>query len=597
MFTDREKKIIKLFIENENISLEFLSSILDVSTRTIRRDIDNIRQEIGKFNLFITFNKGKGYSLQHSKSQLSQLLSYLELSEQNKLELRIFLDILESDFDYFELETRYMYSESTIKSKVNDLKNILAKYDLGIKVDEGLLKVIGSEEYIRKFLYDNYFYFSNNILASTALNGLYEDILSRLRNLLANIFIQENMSISDADFSHIQAILLVSIYRHMNVDEKSDFHKPCFLIDTIIDKVNDEFEINLDDYERAYICANSIFEEDEINVLSRIKRLIYTSIEKINLQNNNYYKLDDNLEETLIEHIKLLIKRSLKNTFVQNPLLDEIKQKYFLEFNDALIFSEEIFNEFNVKLTESEIGYLAIYLMAINNKEGKNKRVVLICNYGLGTSQILKLKLEKELEEIDVIGVYPSAYLDLAMTLKPDLVISTVNLKDYNYEVPLIEAAELLVDSKNLKLNIFNKIGLKKLLEDKLFFDIEAKEKRDFFSKAFSMIKEKIDINDNILESIVERESMSSTYISNMAAIPHTIKEGDFKSFVAIFRLKDPIIWSEEQVRFIFMIVLNNKDKGQIDSLKMLYEYIFDAGNFNKMLNAKKIEDVVKEII
>ena len=289
-----------------------------------------------------------------------------------------------------------------------------------------------------------------------------------------------------------------------------------------------------------------------------------------------------------------MIKRKLKNTSVENPLLEDIKQSYMVEYNDAYIIADNIKEEFKIEIDDDELGFLAIHLGASKNKSLEGKKAVLICNYGLGTSQVVKMKIEKELNGIEVLGVYPTAYLDVAMTQNPDIVISTVKLEDYKYDVPLIEADQFLINSKSVNVDLMKKTGLEVLFNEKLFFKLDIKSKEEFFDEAFKLVRKNYKVDVDTLNSIMKREKLSSTDIGNLVAIPHTISKGNFKSFVAIFKLKNQILWNNEQVKFIFMIVINENEKSLIDSLRVLYEYILNsdsilemnkANDFNKFIN------------
>ena len=601
MFTERESHILKIFLDSEYLTMKYISFRLDVSTRTVRRDIHSLKSKLEPFDLFITYEKGKGYSLLNNKEEnIQRLNSFLMESSINKLEHRMFLDILKEGLDYYDLEIKYFYSESTIKAKLNQLNSLLKKYHLVIKNEPYLgLKVVGSEKDIRRFLYDNYFIFTNNILTYTSLPNFDEKYLDRLSGIIRELFIDYDLRFTDADFSRLLALILISIYRHEAVEVKAkengeynDF------IQKIIIALNDELNTEMGLYEISYLVENSIFgDKDNENILENVDKVIQKSIAQINMSHKDYYVFDDKFKSAIKVHIDLMIKRKLKNTSIDNPLLEDIRQKYMMEFNDAHIIADNVREEFDIDVDEDELGFLAIHLGASKNKSYTNKKAVIICNYGVGTSQVVKMKIEKELNGIEVLGVYPTAYLDVAMTQNPDIVISTVKLEEYKYDVPLIEADQFLVNSDSINIDYMKKTGLDTLFNEDLFFEIEVENRDDFFDKSFKLIEENYDIDPFILESIREREKLASTNIGNLVAIPHTINNGDFKSFIGIFKLTSPIAWNNEQVKFVFMIVINKREKSLVDSLRVLYEYVLNPESISEMNEADDVNKFIHLIM
>src|SRR5699024_3226122 len=81
---------------------------------------------------------------------------------------------------------------------------------------------------------------------------------------------------------------------------------------------------------------------------------------------------------------------------IRNPMLEEIKQNYPFAFDIGVVASKMIEKDLKVQVSESEIGYLALHFeMALNrnNIDEKKLNIILVCNSGLTSSQLIKYKL------------------------------------------------------------------------------------------------------------------------------------------------------------------------------------------------------------
>lgn len=596
MITEREFQILRLLISNKRMRAEDLSTRLDVSSRTIMRDMSNLVFQLKDKGISIK-SSNEGYEIAFA-SAVEERILYNLLKTHDSLEIykKIFILILENEkLKTLDLSEILFESETSIINKIRQLNKMLEVYELEIISNKGF-SIKGREENIRNYLLENFMIISDNVFYSSLLTSVADIDIDKLKTIIKNEMIISNQIITDRDFADLISLFIVCIYRNENKLDKGDiYHNPIVL--RIVNKVNTVFGVSLDFSEASYIVKNSIFDKVDNKKLSiSIQNVIKNSIERINNESINKYFFNPEFYDSFSKHLELLVKRNLKNTYIKNPLLTELKKKYLIEFSDANIIREELEKEFDINVTEDEIGYLAIHLGASEKRKTDTKKVIIICNYGIGTSQVVRLKIENDYKNLDVIGLYPVSYLDMAIAQKPDYIISTVKINQPTDKIPVVDASKILYSEERL---IFEKKDnlLNKLLSENLFFDIEVRDKDDFFERAINLISEKINIQREILESVQSHEDYVSTEIGNLVAIPHGIEKGDFNSFVTIFRLNSQIFWNKMKVKFIFFILINEKEKFYIDSLKDLYAYILEGKNISKMSNAKDFEEFTKEII
>ena len=288
------------------------------------------------------------------------------------------------------------------------------------------------------------------------------------------------------------------------------------------------------------VVANNYVSNINKNNLSeveqKISNLINEAVEDILLISGDDYREDKEFMDAMFYHLKRFINRSKANVALNNPLLSQIKSKFPLEFNLAIFLSNKIESEFNIKLDEHELGYIAIHFAASNerNKKNTSKKICIICHYGIGTGQLLSEKLQQSISDLNVIGVYPARYLDIAISQDVDLIVSTVEIK--KSDKPVLHIENIFDDSviENVNNAFYEKEERRKIInsmfDERAFFTVDAKNSQEVILKICDKLQNKGFIDEDSIESILDREKVSSTEIGNLVAIPHTIIKSDKKS-------------------------------------------------------------------
>ena len=84
-----------------------------------------------------------------------------------------------------------------------------------------------------------------------------------------------------------------------------------------------------------------------------------------------------------------------------------------------MFLSNKLETEFNLKLDEDELGYIAITFPASNERMKKNtsKKICIVCHYGIETSNLFYRKAKNGIiSDLSVVGVYPvEVFLDMAI--------------------------------------------------------------------------------------------------------------------------------------------------------------------------------------
>ncbi|HLV49309.1 MAG TPA: fructose PTS transporter subunit IIA [Erysipelothrix sp.] len=91
-----------------------------------------------------------------------------------------------------------------------------------------------------------------------------------------------------------------------------------------------------------------------------------------------------------------------------------------------------------------------------------------------------------------------------------------------------------------------------------IFTDLDLDTKEKVFE---TVIQKAIDLNlvsdlQPVLKGLFERESLLSTAVGNGIAMPHCKSQSVNQPFIAFVRLKEAMLWDEEEVTLVIFIII-----------------------------------------
>ena len=547
MLTSRQVEFVKLLLEeNEYKPIKYFTEKLNVSDKTLQKDLKIIGNYIARFNINIDAKRGHGILINREANGNIELINNLNLNlkdknsisiDQRRIEiLKMLLLNSNSSTSINQLSEKYYVSKTSI---VNDLKYIeewLKNYNITLsKTLEGT-KIVGKEADIRK-----------------AIASLLEDILN---NNDGEDEIQEFTRIDVATFSALLKIFdldsitfIESIIWELEKDLDYYITQPYYinLITHILIclkrlkegnqiEINEERIKNIDNlnkrvYDNVVNLVNKIYEKYGVLTSNEEIYYIYKYIVSSGFGNtlDNNMKVSENyinnseevtkmmidimslflgvnlsenelLSRGLLLHMKPMLNRLKYDIQIKNPLFKEIEER-FTEILGLCRLSIEIMSEYyNLSnISMDEISYLATYFQAALENSTSEKKVLVVCHSGYGTSQLLATRLKKAFPQwtiVDVVSVYMLKNMDMSDI---DFIVSTVDV-DIKDKMHIVVSA-LLMDSdiKNIKNTLMNtsmnnkNIDLKSLalkIEGNIFINDDSDEN-------FNNIK-----NNNKLKSI-----------------------------------------------------------------------------------------------
>lgn len=558
----RGLNIIKILLNSvEPVSSLALSQEIGCSKKTIQNEIKNINKELK--NGEIVSIRGVGYKLEGNVDDIDIKTSDLYDYDRVEYIIKKIINISSTDKDTIKLEdlADSMYvSLSTVKNDLKEVKKILDEYNLKVssKHKQGIC-IEASEEYIIKFIinYSNKLDNSLNIKDFLS-NNIIENLFS-IKKILLDTLNYENMILTDNEFKNI--VNYISIYLSRNNVNQIDFIK---------------------EYIKSYKRKKEkpISEDEQFLIKKSIKEFC----RDLNLATSINISHDKIFEECLFNHICNLYKRADLNINQYEITVGEIKFKYPFAFELAKIAKKTIEKNLNIQISEDEVGNIALHIGGAleridKSDEKKVYKTIIVCTSGVGTSMLIKSKLENIFKErLEIIKVIPSYLVDYINVLDIDFVISTVEVNLDNINV--IKVSPMLTD-RDIKLiekyieteNVYVDLDMQNLFSNELFFkDIKAETRSQVIDIMSKKLFEKGYINEAMKKSYFERETIATTEIGNMVAIPHGANGEVYENKIAIGILKEPIFWEVGEVRLVIMFAL---DKEKILDYEEIFSNIY----------------------
>ena len=558
----RALSIIKILLNSvEPVSSLALSQEIGCSTKTIQNEIKEVNKELK--NCEIVSIRGIGYKIEGNLDDID--IKNSDLYDYDRVEyiIKKIINISSTDKDTIKLEdlADSMYvSLSTVKNDLKEVKKILNEYNLKIssKHKQGIC-IEASEEDIIKFIINYSNKVDNSLSIKDFLNNNIIENLFSIKKILLDTLNYENMILTDNEFKNI--VNYISIYLSRNNTNQSDFIK---------------------EYIKKYKSKKEkpISEDEQLLIRKAIKEFC----RDLNIATSINLSHDKVFEECLFNHICNLYKRADLGINQYEITAGEIKLKYPFAFELGKIAKKTIEKNLNMEISEDEVENIALHiggaLERIDKRDEKKVyRTIIVCTSGVGTSMLIKSKLENIFKgKLEIIKVIPSYLIDYVNVLDIDFVISTVEVNLENVNV--IKVSPMLTD-KEIKLiekyieteNVYIDLDIQNLFSSELFFkDIKAETRSQVIDIMSKKLVEKGYIDDTMRQSYFERETIATTEIGNMVAIPHGAKGEVYENKVAIGILKEPISWEVGKVRLVIMLAL---DKEKILDYEEVFSKIY----------------------
>ncbi|MFB5401830.1 BglG family transcription antiterminator [Enterococcus avium] len=652
MLSKRETQILKLLFDHKHTYLtsQEIASGIDVSNRTARKYLHLLEDALKQESLAtIEAKQGNGYQLkiedarrfdefylEEVKSQMaSKDITTIQESNDRQYYILNRLFFEQSAVYVDAIADELFVSRSTISNDLVEIKKLITPYQIELqsKSNKGIF-IVGNEQNIRHFimnyffmerLHDNLFAFSMyaNLLEGISVEEIVIIVLDECREsqLKLSDFIVYNLVLHiGLAIKRIQNGFFMDIQAPISFDEDSiEYQTALKILARIEHVVGITFSSEEADFIALHlknkITAKTIFKKADATE-EQIRAQLLETLKAIDQDTPFDLEHDTILIDGLMLHFIPLLTRLQNNSSIENPLLEEIKTQYpdLFELTVNYFSKMPVFKSYQV--TEGEWAYLAIHITAAVERYFNEQKthVLVICATGLGSSQMIKNRLEREFGSRilieKVISYYEIAEQDLSHI---DLVISSINLGNIVLNAPIVNVSVFLGKDDIQKINheISSNKGShfvagrkesdrKELVEEQVEL-IERSFKPDLFyfvgehSTKDAVLRELIskieavegtDLQENFLKQLKLRESYSSVVFSEFMAVPHPIEALTKEGHVAVAVAPEGITWDKEyqNIQLVFLLSPDKFGKFEIDKVSQMLVEIMEDDTFRKAL-------------
>jgi lichenan operon transcriptional antiterminator len=607
ILTNKQYELVAILAHNKDfMSSEQISDRIGLSTRTIQRYIESINKYLTNHDVEIVSMRGIGYLLQGDIKLINDLIG---VQSENSYERRIKdITLYLTSREYTTIEEigeKISYSTSTLNKLLPQVKKYLHLFNLKFhsKPHYGI-SVVGSELNLRALMIDCSFIITTYGDSKCLLTNISNDEFQIIKNRIVAFLKKNTIVIADTDVLDLimRTTIIISRCKQNclfdSLNEDVEDNKIQEILEYIADGLNILIPMSEVSYLSMYmdIISSGLLENKSI-VQEDINEFVIEALQKMKTIYSNLI-IHAQVVESLSLHISLMFNRLSYKHHVKNPLLQDIKANYTLEMNYAITFAGLLEKQFDVKIEEDELAYLAVYFAMGNKKEERVKRVIILCNYGIGTSQLIKQRIKEKFPELEVVGIYPLYYIEIAMSQAVDLIISTVPLDKDKIDKPYIIINGILNDDSLQDIRRLIKhpedSAIFDYLNPKSFFHLNVESRSEALELMSKTMLELEFFDAKTINNIYEREKISSTDIGNLVAIPHALIKSTQKSGIGVAILEKPIHWDKEKVQIIFMIALSSEDLKKGNVFKHLYQIVKQVSTVSRLIESEDFEAFIK---
>lgn len=408
--------ITYIAIAKDRVTIEKLMQINAVSRNTILNDLNELRQRLSfePYSIKLQATKSKGYYLDcHPLSKIQYL---------NKL-----------------LHTIYTESNPNFIAMMRDKLRDFA--DLSSYFSDDISSFIRGELQI------------SQALLGKKINS--QDIRFMVATLPYQLLSYQNLGLSEreqrdllSEFSPIKERKEYEIARHLNENLKREFH------------------LELDEIETSLIAVLLLsYRKDrdmhlESHDYDDMRRVLSYFIDAFELDYHVCFKHKQLLLNQLLTHCKALLFRKAYGIVSNNPLTDQIKDKYADLFAMTKVCLSILENAWSIKMNDDDIAYITIHiggeLVHSETKPTPPAVLTLVCDEGIGVQKLFMQQCKQYLPHSKIEAVLTSEqFYSVADIMAVDLVISTNDSLDT--QLPTLFVHSILRDDDAIKLIRFAK--------------------------------------------------------------------------------------------------------------------------------------------
>ncbi|RGK68891.1 transcription antiterminator [Streptococcus anginosus] len=643
---ERQYKILKILSKHDGpISSRRLSDYLQVSRRTVFKDIDSLRLIANKYNIDIINIPSKGIELKINNPQ-----DILNL--ENKIKEKIYRDnysvenrrvyiikqlyLTNNDLTLDYLSEEYLVSKTSIYNDIKVINKVIEGYGSKIVSNISGIELIGNEINIQRSLIELIFHYSDKVSYSSSINKAQLVFFDKniVNSIYEELFLENKSLIENLPDYYIQSFLTlvftlcsrVKIDRHIGDDFK--YVTPNFnnydseTVKTFVDFLIDELDLNLKAKDIAYlkkqIYAHRLVDKP-INDKSDNNFIVNKFIGRISKIEGVDFSNNEELVKAMSYHISAMVERLKLGIHIQNPLLKSLRKEYKTLFSIIWYSANILEDYFKIKMNDDEVALILIYFQIQIEASNKANNILIVCQYGISCAQLIYNKVKGFLPEKDNLLIRTLDELSNSDLSDVDFIISSINLDYLNLDIPYVFVNPVINNDDYIKIiseytKIFSKryqirkneknnedvsaIEIDDLISlETIFLRKEFKNKEELIEYVGNSLNKNKFVDYSYLKSIFTREAIGITALEYGVALPHASSKTVNRTHIAICTLSHPIDWDGIPTS---LVIFMNFEDDEVENIRYIVDKIYKKINskekVDKLVGCKKPEELIEEI-
>jgi mannitol operon transcriptional antiterminator len=541
----RERQIIELLLNHpQGLTVEAISKAIEVSSRTIHRELKNIEDTLSSFHLTLVKKAGTGVYIEgeeHNKNHLQISLLKETVQEFTPKERQILLlcTLLKErePVKLISLAQDLHVTVATVSNDLSKVEELIHGFELELVRKKGQgIQIEGTEKEKRKALgniiagslneyeflqtmsqvTDQDHVFRHNEVTNKLLEIVKLERMAMVSQVISGINNQLTYSMTDTAYVTFVVHLTLAIERIIQGEKVSiDDHlleelkasKEYSIAQQIAKELEEVFDITIPEAENGYITMHlqgarfryektEWSEEEDVRIAVSVKELIKYVSRAMDVD----FQKDDSLFEGLLTHMKPALNRIKKSLGTHNPLTPKIKGNYEQLYGHVEKGLQEVFPD--TAFSEDEVAFIVLHFGSAMESVYQNVEisVLVICSSGIGSSKMLASRIRKELKEITYADVSSLSELKNKNLAQYDMILSTVPMPGFTREYLLVNPLLTSEEAEKIREHLKAKLGSKKA------------SKSSFEAHAASEVEESHDI-DQMTEMFNDVYQLSESII------------------------------------------------------------------------------------
>ncbi|EHH6118283.1 BglG family transcription antiterminator [Listeria monocytogenes] len=551
--TERKSKLLLELIKNstKGVDLFELADILYISEVTLKKDIQQLKNELKEADVQIVISKDRIKLIGKERAKRKYMISllYEEGGYRESIKSRIQEMIEFVSIDKLQNIVKEVLAEESITTNQYSMMNIVLHYAISIvRIQQGNTLIETQKTLIRK-------------------HSKEYEISKKIAKILSEEY---QIHFSEAETKQL-GLLYVGLQNEQSANANHGE------LDQFVDKkIIEALKSVLANVEETYL---------------------------IDLQNEQLFI-------KLAIHVQSLYYRSRYKAYTRNLSLLDIKTSYPVTFDIAVYISSLLQEKLAIDFNEDEISFIALHIGSFLESENRDdirlEIGLLIEDYhDLRTNMLKKLRARFENEAtIELIENEDSeGDFDIILTTNRDVALEKsgsifihplLTTKDIKKITSRIQTKKKILEN-HIRGQQIDRYIVRSLYANQI--DPSELTPAKIREQMISKMEKQTFVTPEFKEKVEKRERMAPTSFPSGIAIPHSIKNDALQSGVSIMTLQEPIYWNDVKIKIIALVAISKKDATEFnDFFEKFVEIVSEPINTKRLSMAESFEEFIQKL-